>query len=65
MTDKPVTPPGEPAVPCAACLKEVPLGTAFTPEGVDYVEHFCGIGCHRHFIAEAKRRGAGAPGSGA
>ncbi|WP_149021806.1 DUF3330 domain-containing protein, partial [Escherichia coli] len=24
------------------CCKEIPLDAAFTPEGAEYVEHFCG-----------------------
>ncbi|WP_347815370.1 DUF3330 domain-containing protein, partial [Klebsiella pneumoniae] len=26
---------------CCVCCKEIPLDAAFTPEGVEYVEHFC------------------------
>ncbi|WP_438872510.1 DUF3330 domain-containing protein [Providencia hangzhouensis] len=26
------------------CCKEIPLDAAFTPEGAEYVEHFCGGG---------------------
>ncbi len=28
---------------CCVCCKEIPLDAAFTPEGAEYVEHFC---CH-------------------
>jgi hypothetical protein len=62
MTDKPIAPSGEPTITCAACFNEVPLSTAFTPEGAEYVEHFCGLECYQQFIAEAKRRGEGGPG---
>ncbi|TLK04259.1 DUF3330 domain-containing protein, partial [Pseudomonas aeruginosa] len=27
---------------CCVCCKEIPLDAAFTPEGAEYVEHFCG-----------------------
>ncbi|TLJ46952.1 DUF3330 domain-containing protein, partial [Pseudomonas aeruginosa] len=26
---------------CCVCCKEIPLDAAFTPEGAEYVEHFC------------------------
>ena len=65
MTDKPIAPSGEPAITCAACFNEVPLSAAFTPEGAEYVGHFCGIECYQQFLAEAKRRGEGTPGGGA
>ncbi|MFX8160721.1 DUF3330 domain-containing protein, partial [Acinetobacter baumannii] len=28
---------------CCVCCKEIPLDAAFTPEGAEYVEHFCGL----------------------
>lgn len=59
MTDKPIAPSGEPIVSCDVCRKEVPLSAAFTPEGAEYVEHFCGIECYQQFVAEAKRRREG------
>jgi hypothetical protein len=61
MTDKPVAPSGEPTITCATCFNEVPLSAAFTPEGAEYVEHFCGIECYQRFVAEAKRRAAADP----
>ena len=63
MTDKPNARPGEPVISCAVCSNEVPLSAAFTPEGAEYVEHFCGLECYQQFVAEAKRRGEGGPGS--
>ncbi len=36
-------------VECAMCLKEIPLSAAFTPEGGDYVGHFCGHACYEAF----------------
>ena len=30
---------------CCECCKEIPLDAAFTPEGAEYVEHFCGLEC--------------------
>jgi hypothetical protein len=40
--------------PVAACCKEIPLDAAFTPEGAEYVEHFCGLECYQRFQARAK-----------
>ncbi|MGX0939695.1 uncharacterized protein DUF3330, partial [Cupriavidus metallidurans] len=34
--------------------KEIPLDAAFTPEGAEYVEHFCGLECYQRFEARAK-----------
>lgn len=31
---------------CCVCCKEIPLDAAFTPEGAEYVEHFCGLECY-------------------
>ncbi|MGP7540974.1 DUF3330 domain-containing protein, partial [Klebsiella pneumoniae] len=31
---------------CCVCCKEIPLDAAFTPEGAEYVEHFCGLDWH-------------------
>ena len=33
----------EPSTSCCVCCKEIPLDAAFTPEGAEYVEHFCGL----------------------
>ncbi|UIM35054.1 DUF3330 domain-containing protein (plasmid) [Escherichia coli] len=35
------------------CCKEIPLDAAFTPEGAEYVEHFCGLECYQRFQARA------------
>ncbi len=35
-------------------LQEIPLDAAFTPEGAEYVEHFCGLDCYERFQARAK-----------
>lgn len=62
MTDKPAAPSAEPAIACDVCRKEIPLSAAFTPEGAEYVEHFCGLECYQAFVAETrKREGGGAP----
>lgn len=42
------------ATSCCVCCKEIPLDAAFTPEGVEYVEHFCGLECYHRFQARAK-----------
>lgn len=39
---------------CCVCCKEIPLDAAFTPEGAEYVEHFCGLDCYERFQARAK-----------
>lgn len=43
----------EPTVACCVCCKEIPLDAAFTPEGAEYVEHFCGLECYQRFQARA------------
>jgi hypothetical protein len=37
-----------------ACCKEIPLDAAFTPEGAEYVGHFCGLTCYERFEARVK-----------
>ena len=39
---------------CCVCCKEILLDAAFTPEGAEYVEHFCGLECYQRFEARAK-----------
>jgi EAL domain-containing protein (putative c-di-GMP-specific phosphodiesterase class I) len=41
----------EPTATCCMCCKEIPLDAAFTPEGAEYVEHFCGLDCYERFQA--------------
>nr|CAC14707.1 Urf2 protein [Pseudomonas sp. ED23-33] len=42
------------ATSCCVCWsKEIPLDAAFTPEGAEYVEHFCGLECYQRFQARA------------
>ena len=41
------------ATSCCVCCKEIPLDAAFTPEGAEYVEHFCGLECYQRFRARA------------
>jgi hypothetical protein len=41
---------------CCVCCKEIPLDAAFTPEGAEYVEHFCGLDCYERFQARARPR---------
>ena len=45
--------PNEPSTSCCVCCKEIPLDAAFTPEGAEYVEHFCGLECYQRFQARA------------
>lgn len=44
----------EPTTSCCVCCKEIPLDAAFTPEGAEYVEHFCGLECYQRFQARSK-----------
>ncbi|CAB1368962.1 DUF3330 domain-containing protein [Denitratisoma oestradiolicum] len=44
----------EPTTACCVCCKEIPLDAAFTPEGAEYVEHFCGLECYQRFQTRAK-----------
>ncbi|MBI3285639.1 MAG: DUF3330 domain-containing protein [Burkholderiales bacterium] len=39
----------ETTINCCVCCKEIPLDAAFTPEGSEYVEHFCGLDCYERF----------------
>ena len=41
-------------VSCSICRKEIPLTAALTPQGADYVGHFCGIECYDQFAAQKK-----------
>ena len=43
----------EPSTSCCVCCKEIPLDAAFTPEGAEYVEHFCGLEFYQRFQARA------------
>lgn len=40
-------------VDCGVCCREIPLDAALTPEGADYVMHFCGLDCYRRFTERA------------
>lgn len=53
MTDKPASQSPEPKISCDVCRREVPLSAALTPEGAEYVGHFCGIECYQQFVSEA------------
>lgn len=47
---KPAAAPSEPPIECELCLREIPESAAFTPEGSEYVGHFCGIACYQEFL---------------
>ena len=51
----------EPSTACCVCCKEIPLDAAFTPEGAEYVEHFCGLECYQRFQREPRARPNPAP----
>jgi hypothetical protein len=38
-------------IACSVFLEEVPLNLADTPEGADYIGHYCGIDCYAEFAA--------------
>jgi YHS domain-containing protein len=52
----PASEPADPLLECGVCLKEIPESAAFTPEGGEYVGHFCGNECYQAFLR--KRRAA-------
>jgi hypothetical protein len=39
---------------CDSCHNEVPLSAALTPEGMDYVHHFCGTDCFEKWKKQEK-----------
>lgn len=41
-------------IPCSVCRKEIPLSSALTPQGAEYIEYFCGIECYQEFMAMQK-----------
>ncbi|MCS1042387.1 DUF3330 domain-containing protein [Escherichia coli] len=43
----------EPGTSCWVGCKEIQLDAACTPEGAEYVEHFCGLECDQRFQARA------------
>ncbi|WP_458788567.1 DUF3330 domain-containing protein [Providencia hangzhouensis] len=43
------------APPAAYAAKKFRLNAAFTPEGAEYVEHFCGLDCYERFQVDAPR----------
>lgn len=45
-------------VDCGVCCRDIPLDAAFTPEGADYVVHFCGLDCYRRFTERAAHDGS-------
>ncbi len=55
----PIHPPIAPAmIACAVCRKEIPLSSALTPQGAEYVSYFCGIECLAEFQAERQSTAA-------
>lgn len=46
-------------VECEVCLKEIPESAVFTPEGAEYVGHFCGIECYQVFLRQRREDAAG------
>lgn len=41
-------------IACEICLKEIPHDLAYSQEGTEYVQHFCGIDCYAKWQAEQK-----------
>ncbi|ELF6207938.1 MULTISPECIES: DUF3330 domain-containing protein [Pseudomonas] len=50
-----------PTVSCCECCKEISLDAALTPEGTEYVVHFCGLECYQRFMSRADERAASEP----
>ena len=50
--DRPKMP--EQQIACSICRKEIPLSSALTPQGAEYIEYFCGIECYEEFMTEQK-----------
>ncbi|WP_256216690.1 DUF3330 domain-containing protein, partial [Pseudomonas sp. NBRC 111142] len=50
-----------PTISCCECCKEISLDAALTPEGTEYVVHFCGLECYQRFISRADKRAASEP----
>ncbi len=48
-----VNDPSTSCTTCCECCKEIPLDAALTPEGTEYVLHFCGLECYQRFQARA------------
>ncbi|WP_250130306.1 DUF3330 domain-containing protein [Escherichia coli] len=46
------------ATSCCVCCKEIPLDAAFTPEGAEYVEHFCGLECYQRHCCKVSDEAA-------
>ncbi|MDS0116442.1 DUF3330 domain-containing protein, partial [Enterobacter hormaechei subsp. steigerwaltii] len=40
-----------PTISCCECCKDIPLDAALTPEGSEYVVHFCGLECYQRFMS--------------
>ncbi len=55
MADTPDIRTNAPLIACDICRKELSPSAVFTPEGVEYVQHFCGIECYQQFLAETKQ----------
>jgi hypothetical protein len=50
--------PSEPElVSCETCLKEIPASVARSPEGEEYIHHFCGLECYRRWQEEKMTAG--------
>jgi EAL domain-containing protein (putative c-di-GMP-specific phosphodiesterase class I) len=47
-----------PLVSCCVCCKEIPLSAALTPEGAEYIGHFCGTECLQRFSTRAEHEAA-------
>ncbi len=56
---RPETPPE--LIPCSVCRKEIPLSSALTPNGAEYIAHFCGIECYQEFLEAQKKSDAAKP----
>ena len=41
---------------CISCCKHIPLSSALTPEGVDYVSYFCSTACYEKWQNKKKEQ---------
>lgn len=42
-------------IPCAQCMKEIPVSEAKVAEAVDYVAYFCGLDCYAKWAEQGRR----------
>lgn len=53
---QPRAPDAEVRVPCAICLKEIPISEAKSEEASDYVRYFCGLDCYAKWRRQGQEK---------